>query len=95
MAPINTPPQPSAPTFRAILALAAPALLRAYIDPGSGSFLIQIAIATVLGGAVMARLWLVRIVGVFRRTPPDTGDSERPPSSNPGGAGTGADIEPD
>ena len=41
---------------------------RSYIDPGSGSFAIQIIIAAVLGGVLSARLWfryvLGRIIGV-------------------------------
>ena len=39
-----------------------------YLDPGSGSFLIQILIAAVLGGILSARLWFGRILGVFRRS---------------------------
>jgi hypothetical protein len=39
-----------------------------YLDPGSGSFLIQILIAAVLGGLLSARLWFGRILGVFRRS---------------------------
>lgn len=34
---------------------------RRYIDPGSGSFAIQIIIAAVLGGLLSARLWLRHI----------------------------------
>lgn len=45
---------------------------RRYIDPGSGSFAIQIIIAAVLGGLLTARLWLRhifwRILGRVRRT---------------------------
>lgn len=44
---------------------------RRYIDPGSGSFAIQIIIAAVLGGLLTARLWLRhmfwRVLGVVRR----------------------------
>ncbi len=43
-------------------------LLLPYLDPGSGSFLIQILIAAVLGGILSARLWIGRILGVFRRS---------------------------
>ena len=43
---------------------------RRYIDPGSGSFAIQIIIAAVLGGLLTARLWLRhafwRVVGIVR-----------------------------
>ncbi len=44
---------------------------RRYIDPGSGSFAIQIIIAAVLGGLLTARLWLRhmfwRVLGFVRR----------------------------
>ncbi len=44
---------------------------RRYIDPGSGSFAIQIIIAAVLGGVLTARLWLRhlfwRVLGLVRR----------------------------
>ncbi|MCY3748834.1 MAG: hypothetical protein OXG64_06010 [Chloroflexi bacterium] len=44
---------------------------RRYIDPGSGSFAIQIIIAAVLGGLLTARLWLRHIfwraLGLVRR----------------------------
>ena len=49
---------------------------RRYIDPGSGSFAIQIIIAAVLGGLLTARLWLRHIFwlifGRLRRK--ETGD---------------------
>ena len=52
---------------------------RCYIDPGSGSFAIQIIIAAVLGGILTARLWLRhvfwRILGRGRRS-----KSDDPPS---------------
>ena len=48
---------------------------RGYIDPGSGSFAIQIIIAAVLGGLLSARLWFRyvfgRIIGWFRRSTPE------------------------
>ena len=47
---------------------------RSYIDPGSGSFAIQIIIAAVLGGLLSARIWfryvLGRIIGFVRRSTP-------------------------
>ena len=64
-------------SFVVIAGLLAAALLvgRRYIDPGSGSFAIQIIIAAVLGGVLTARLWLrhlfYRIVGRGRRSKPD------------------------
>ena len=77
-------PEPRAPAgSRAFLVLGLCAALlttvqlagRRYIDPGSGSFAIQIIIAAVLGGILTARLWLRhvfwRIIGRGRRTKTD------------------------
>lgn len=61
---------------------------RSYIDPGSGSFAIQIIIAAVLGGLLSARLWfrhvLGRIVGVFRRSTPEASPSAEEASRDDG-----------
>jgi len=60
-----------------IVAILATVMLvgRRYIDPGSGSFAIQIIIAAVLGGLLTARLWLRhmfwRIFGRRRRSESD------------------------
>lgn len=57
-----------------LMGLAAPP---AYLDPGSGSFLIQLLIAGALGAALAIRMSWGRIKGIFRRkdTPPP--DSEK------------------
>jgi hypothetical protein len=39
----------------------------AYLDPGSGSFIIQIVIAALLGGGLMVKTFWHQIVGLFRR----------------------------
>jgi len=39
----------------------------AYIDPGTGSYLFQLLIASFLGGAVAGRLFWGSIVGFFRK----------------------------
>jgi hypothetical protein len=77
--PAPNPPPRTAPVLVLLLALRP-----AYIDPGSGSFIIQIVIATVLGGAFMIRLWFARIVGIFRRSQPESDDAD-----------PAHDIEPD
>jgi hypothetical protein len=41
----------------------------AYLDPGSGSFIIQIAIAALLGGAFMIKAFWHQITGLFRKKP--------------------------
>ena len=61
---------------------------RSYIDPGSGSFAIQIIVAAVLGGLLSARLWfryvLGRIIGVFRRSTPEESPSAEEASRDDG-----------
>jgi hypothetical protein len=61
-------------TWLPLLGLAAPP---AYLDPGSGSFLVQLVIAGALGAALAIRMSWSRIKGFFRRkgTPPP--DSEK------------------
>jgi hypothetical protein len=53
-------------------ALASPS---AYLDPGSGSYLLQLLIASALGGLVLIRMYWSRIVTFLRRIlgkqPPD------------------------
>ena len=38
-----------------------------YLDPGSGSFLIQLLIGALLGGAFVIRSYWKKILGFFRR----------------------------
>ncbi len=42
-------------------------LLLGYIDPGSGSFIIQLIIAGLLGSALAIKAFWRQITGVFRR----------------------------
>ena len=73
-------------------------VLLPYLDPGSGSFLIQILIAAVLGGVVSAGLWFRRVLGIFRRSsgasrtasgpePPDLDEVDGQNRNGPGGVG--------
>ena len=73
-------------------------ILLPYLDPGSGSFLIQILIAAVLGGVVSAGLWFRRVLGIFRRSsgasrtasgpePPDLDEVDGQNRNGPGGVG--------
>lgn len=61
---------------------------RSYIDPGSGSFAIQIIIAAVLGGLLSARLWfryvVGRVIGWFRRSTPEASPSAEEASRDDG-----------
>ena len=49
-----------------VLVLGTPA--EAYIDPGSGSMLMQLLLAGVMGGIVTFRAGLRRVFGLFRRS---------------------------
>lgn len=66
---------------QAVRLVSGPAAGRRYIDPGSGSFAIQIIIAAVLGGLLTARLWLRhawwRLIGRWRSTKTDQGSSTK------------------
>jgi hypothetical protein len=64
-----------------LVGLLAP-LLRptAYLDPGTGSFIIQMLIAAVLGGAFLLRGYIVKgfkaVLKLFGRTEPTQDDDE-------------------
>lgn len=50
----------------------------AYLDPGSGSYLIQLVIAGALGALLAIRMSWDRIKGMFRRgTPPEEQQSDQ------------------
>jgi hypothetical protein len=51
-----------------LLLVATPA--KAYIDPGTGSFLVQGIIAAILGAAVALRMYWRRIKALFTRQAP-------------------------
>jgi hypothetical protein len=42
----------------------------AYLDPGSGSFILQLLIAAFLGGAFMLRRFWSKVFGLFRKGSP-------------------------
>jgi hypothetical protein len=58
-----------------------PTFILAYLDLGSGSFIIQVLIATVLGSAVLIKTFWRQITGIFRRgqttTTEDTFETEQ------------------
>ncbi len=49
---------------------------QAYIDPGSGSFLLQAVLAGLLAAGMAIRTYWRRIVGFFRRDSPKTKPSD-------------------
>jgi hypothetical protein len=43
----------------------------AYLDPGSGSYLLQLLVAAILGAALAVRIYWGRIKTIFQRKAPD------------------------
>jgi hypothetical protein len=54
----------------------------AYLDPGSGSFILQLLVAGLLGGLVALRMSWGKLKARFTRRPVDK--SETPPEDKPG-----------
>jgi hypothetical protein len=50
--------------------LVLPAQARAYLDPSSGSMLLQIAVGGLLAGLVTVRMYWRKVSSVFRRKTP-------------------------
>jgi hypothetical protein len=46
-------------------------VLLAYLDPGSGSFILQLLVAGILGGLVALRMYWSKIKARFTRKPED------------------------
>ena len=63
------------------LALALPP---AYLDPGSGSFILQLLVAGILGGLVALRMSWGKLKARFSRRPPEPDDTPTPPENKPG-----------
>jgi len=51
----------------AIIGISLPGTAHAYIDPGSGSIVLQMILAAIAGGVFYFRSALARFVGFFRR----------------------------
>ena len=62
-----------------VLVLASAQALAAYIDPGSGSYLLQILVAGLLGASFAVKRFWGNIVAVFRRS--ESSDEDNPSSS--------------
>jgi hypothetical protein len=54
-------------SFLALLLFLFPGEAHAYLDPGTGSYIIQVAIATFVGALFAIRLFWGRIKAFFRR----------------------------
>jgi hypothetical protein len=57
--------------------------VEAYLDPGSGSMLVQLLLGGVAGAAVIAKLSWQRLRGIFQRSTPEplAAQGERPQAS--------------
>ncbi len=55
----------------------------AYLDPGTGSILLQGLIATVAAGLVTGRLWWHKVKSIFVKTPEPEKDEEESAADNP------------
>ena len=62
-----------------VLLLGSPQPLAAYIDPGSGSYLLQILVAGLLGASFAVKRFWGDIIAVFRRSE-SSDDKDSPPS---------------
>ncbi len=51
--------------------MALPFTAFAYLDPGSGSYIVQMIIAAVLGGVYAIRLYWAKILNIFKGEPQD------------------------
>jgi hypothetical protein len=58
-------------------------LLPAYLDPGSGSFILQLLVATLFGALVIVRAYWSKIKAFFRREKPSEPPQDQP--QNPDG----------
>ncbi len=56
----------------------------AYLDPGSGSFILQLLVAGILGGLVALRMSWSKIKARFTRRPEGSDDASAPQEDKPG-----------
>jgi len=47
-----------------------------YLDPGSGSFILQLIVASVVGGLVIFRGYIARLFSFLRKSKPENEDQE-------------------
>jgi hypothetical protein len=47
-----------------------------YLDPGSGSFILQVLLAALLGGGFAIKAYWKNIKAIFKKTPPDELEEE-------------------
>ena len=49
------------------LVVSTPAPLHAYLDPGTGSMLIQVTVGAIAAGLTLGKLYWSKITGLFKR----------------------------
>jgi hypothetical protein len=50
----------------------------AYLDPGSGSFILQILLATLLASLLFMKSFWRKVIGIFKKPSPGEDDLENP-----------------
>ena len=53
--------------FLIIIFLIGTGTAHAYLDPGTGSYLFQIALAVILAGILSLKVFWIKIIGLFKR----------------------------
>ena len=61
----------SSVVFALCLLVSVPEPVFAYIDPGTGSMLVQVTIGAIAAGLTLCKLYWKKIVGLFRSWPED------------------------
>jgi hypothetical protein len=79
--PPEVGPMAVRPSRRSLLVPVASLLLlassaEAYIDPGTGSYVFQMAIAGLVTAGFLLKVWWRRLVQFFRRRPPEAGNPD-------------------
>jgi len=62
-------------SFSLLLLIASTRAAHAYVDPGTGSYVIQLLIAALAGIALAVRIYWGRIKRFFSRSSPDASDT--------------------
>jgi hypothetical protein len=62
--------------FVSLLLFASTSAAHAYVDPGTGSYVVQLLIAAIAGLAFALRIYWGRIKGLFSRSSPETETTE-------------------
>jgi hypothetical protein len=80
--------------FAALVALLLPGSALAYLDPGTGSFIIQMLVGAVLGGLVAVGVFWRRFKGFVRRLFTKNADDDSRHDDGSFGQGKGGDDQP-